>query len=81
MGGIFSSPKVPAAPAPAPAPEPPPPPPERTDAEIAALAEKQRRRFFAKQGGRASTMLTGASGVSEANQSAAVAYLGGVGRA
>lgn len=79
MGGIFSS-KVPETPEPPPAPEPPPPPPERTDAEIATLAEKQRRRYFTGQGGRASTMLTGSRGVSEASQSSAVAMLGGVGR-
>ena len=55
-------------------PDPPPPVPERSDTETQTLAEEQRKRFFGRSG-RASTMLTGGSGVDEG--SAAVRFLGG----
>lgn len=80
MGGVFSKPK--AAPAPEPLPEPPPPPPpppERSSEEVASLADQQRRRFLSRRGSSRGNLATGASGISESGQSAAVALLGGVG--
>lgn len=52
-----------------------PPPPERTDAEVAALAETQRQR---QRQGRAATILTGGMGADAG--SSAVRFLGGSAR-
>ena len=73
MAALFSKPKMPEVKDPAPL----PPPPERSDADTAALAERQRAGFF-NRGGRATTMLTGGSGTSGA--SSAVRFLGGAAR-
>ena len=67
----------PSIPPPAPPPAPLPPPPERSDADIAALAEQQRAKFF-KRGGRAATLLTGGSGTE--GGSGAIRFLGGTAR-
>jgi hypothetical protein len=55
-------------------PPPLPPPAERSDAETAALAESQRKKFGTTGEGRAATFLT-SSGTTPG--SAAVRYLGG----
>ena len=60
MGGIFSSPKAPAAP------PPPPPPPEKSAEEVRA-AEQDARRRAAGAKGRQSTILTSATGLEDAN--------------
>jgi hypothetical protein len=58
MGGLFSSPKAPAAP------PPPPPPPDKTADEVRA-AEQDARRRAAGAMGRQSTILTGATGAGD----------------
>ena len=78
MGAVLSKPKAAPAPEPVPPPEPPPPPPERSSEEVAALADQQRRRFLSRRGSSRGNLATGASGISESGQSAAVALLGGV---
>lgn len=55
-------------------PDPLPPPPERSDVDTSALAEQQRTRF-ARNKGRARTLLTGGGGVESG--SSALRYLGG----
>jgi hypothetical protein len=59
MGGIFSAPS-------APAPPPPPPPPPEKSAEEVRAAEQDARRRAAGAKGRASTILTGPTGVGDA---------------
>lgn len=66
MSGIFSKPKVPK-------PEKPPPVPSRTDAEVQAAAEEERRRQFASS--RGSSLLTGGLGVPRGSFSTAGARL------
>lgn len=58
------------------APEPLPPAPERSDAETAALAEEQRKKYASAGQGRAGTFLT-AGGTTQGFS--AVRYLGGAG--
>lgn len=58
-------------------PDPLPAPPERSSADTAALAGEQRSRFF-RQGGRATTMLTGGSGAGSG--ASAIRFLGGAAR-
>jgi hypothetical protein len=52
------------------------PVPDKSDDEIQNIAERQRRRLFKGDMGRASTMLTGGSGASSAGASKAVRMLG-----
>ena len=71
MSKVF---KGPSKPKPLPPPDPLPPVPERSDAETAALAEEQRKKFGTARSGRASTFLSG-GGLSES--STASRFLGG----
>lgn len=66
-------------PPPAPAPVVVPDVPGRSADEIQAEADRQRRRFYGTQGGRARTMLTGGSGVTGPISSAVVKLLGNSG--
>ena len=68
MGGIFSSPSIPA-------PEPAPPPPTRSDPEVQNAAIDARRRMAARTG-RASTILTSGQGVKDDTPSTTKTLLG-----
>lgn len=61
-------------------PTPAPPAPNRSNEDLQAEAERERQRFYGSQGGRAMTMFTSGSGVTEPVSSAVVKLLGDVGR-
>ena len=68
MGGIFSSPSIPA-------PAPAPPPPTRSDPDVQGAAIDARRRLAARSG-RASTILTSGQGVTDETPSTTKTLLG-----
>ena len=68
MGGIFSSPSIPA-------PAPAPPPPTRSGPEVQEAGLNARRRFAASTG-RASTILTSGQGVTDETPSTTKTLLG-----
>ena len=62
MGGLFSKPKIPAAPPIAAIPEPPPPAPMPDPGDLQIKAQKRRKAAGGTTTGRLSTMLSEGSG-------------------